>query len=287
MKYLTLTLSMVGILMLSAYSPPKKKNDKKFAIKTIDKQMRLVSDNLYASAYEVSNSDYKFFLGNVSKVCSEIEDVTDLLPDTSAWTNLGNPPFLQAMVDNYFSHPAYANYPINNITSPQAGTYCDWLTKKYNSSEKRKYRKVQFRLPSEEEWILAARGGLDMADYPHGNIYLRNTKGNYLYNFLAIRESYLSRDTESGEIIIVKDKLGNECVNNNIHFTSPVDLYWPNEFGLYNMSGNVAEMVKEEGIAKGGSFNDPGYDIRIQSVKIYDKADPRIGFRVFMEVIKE
>ena len=54
----------------------------------------------------------------------------------------------------------------------------------------------------------------------------------------------------------------------------------PNNYGLYNMSGNVAEMVYERGIAYGGSYLDPGYDIRIDSEKPYDAPSPLIGFRV-------
>ena len=54
----------------------------------------------------------------------------------------------------------------------------------------------------------------------------------------------------------------------------------PSNLGLFNMCGNVAEMVYENGIAYGGSFLDPGYDIRIDSEKLYDAPSPLIGFRV-------
>ena len=56
--------------------------------------------------------------------------------------------------------------------------------------------------------------------------------------------------------------------------------HYPNDFGLYNVCGNVAEMVAERGIAYGGSYLDPGYDIRIDSEKRYDGPSPLIGFRV-------
>ena len=46
------------------------------------------------------------------------------------------------------------------------------------------------------------------------------------------------------------------------------------------MSGNVAEMVYERGIAYGGSYLDTGHDIRIDSEKPYDAPSPLIGFRV-------
>jgi hypothetical protein len=46
------------------------------------------------------------------------------------------------------------------------------------------------------------------------------------------------------------------------------------------MCGNVAEMVYERGVAYGGSYLDPGYDIRIDSEKPYDGPSPLVGFRV-------
>jgi hypothetical protein len=46
------------------------------------------------------------------------------------------------------------------------------------------------------------------------------------------------------------------------------------------MCGNVAEMVAERGVAFGGSFLDPGYDIRIDSETSYNAPSPKVGFRV-------
>ena len=34
----------------------------------------------------------------------------------------------------------------------------------------------------------------------------------------------------------------------------PASSYFPNDFGLYNTSGNVAEMLFEEGLAIGGGW---------------------------------
>jgi hypothetical protein len=51
------------------------------------------------------------------------------------------------------------------------------------------------------------------------------------------------------------------------------------------MSGNVAEMVIEKGLAKGGGFRDPGYDIRIASKKTYSSSSDDIGFRIVMDVV--
>lgn len=73
----------------------------------------------------------------------------------------------------------------------------------------------------------------------------------------------------------------------NFAWPEHVKSYKKNDFGLYNMSGNVSEMLQDKGVAAGGSFRDPGYDIRIQSRKKYDHLAFDIGFRVLMEVLEK
>jgi hypothetical protein len=45
--------------------------------------------------------------------------------------------------------------------------------------------------------------------------------------------------------------------------------------------------VEEPGIAKGGSFQDPAYQVRISSEKSYTQSQADIGFRVVMKVIED
>ena len=79
-----------------------------------------------------------------------------------------------------------------------------------------------------------------------------------------------------GQFVVVTDD--NPFINRG--YTYMAKGHYPNEFGLYNVCGNVAEMVDERGIAYGGSFLDPGYDIRIDSETHYDAPSPKVGFRV-------
>jgi hypothetical protein len=68
--------------------------------------------------------------------------------------------------------------------------------------------------------------------------------------------------------------------------TTSTNSFFPNSLGMYNMCGNVAEMIEEKGIAKGGSYADPAYMVRIASDKSYLKPTADIGFRVCMKVIE-
>jgi formylglycine-generating enzyme required for sulfatase activity len=63
-----------------------------------------------------------------------------------------------------------------------------------------------------------------------------------------------------------------------------VPAYFPNDFGLYNMSGNVAEMVQTEGISKGGSWRSGAYDIRIDQQSGYEGSSPALGFRPVLQI---
>jgi formylglycine-generating enzyme required for sulfatase activity len=174
-------------------------------------------------------------------------------------------------------HPDDAAAPVQNISQEAARKYCEWLTKAYNAStERKKFKKVVFRLPTEEEWMQAAMGGRG-TPFPWGSkpgYYVRNAKGCYLLNMNATEPcgdcpSKGQPDNDGGIFPVA----GNS--------------YYPNDFGLYCMSGNVAEMVQEAGQSKGGSWQDDAFHCQITTKSTYTAPGPGLGFRVFMEVIEE
>jgi formylglycine-generating enzyme len=107
----------------------------------------------------------------------------------------------------------------------QAVAFCHWRTTLWKSErEKNKmYFEGSFKLPSEEQWEYAARGGRTESPYPWGGPYIVNKKGCYLANF--------------------KPQRGNYAADGGL-YTVPVDRYWPNDYGLYNMAGNVSEWTQ-------------------------------------------
>ena len=129
--------------------------------------------------------------------------------------------------------------------------------------------------------------------YPWGGPYLKNLEGSALANFVQIgaENVHWNPETESYEIKITNGGYGAYMgvagqLNDNADITAPVKSYAPNDFGLYNMSGNVAEMVKEEGLACGGGWRSPGFDIRCVSTLQYKGAQPDLGFRPIVEIIQ-
>ena len=148
--------------------------------------------------------------------------ILNIYPDTLCWvrdfTYAYNEPYMRM----YLSHPGYGEYPVVGVTWEQAQAFCNWRTRLFNTYQvARNAPQVQdWRLPTEAEWEYAARGGRDLAMYPWGGNYIRTAKGCFLANFKPLRGNY----TDDGYMI-----------------TAFVAAYPPNDYGLYDMAGNVSE----------------------------------------------
>jgi formylglycine-generating enzyme required for sulfatase activity len=136
---------------------------------------------------------------------------------------------------------------------------------------------VLFKLPSKEEWIFAANKGDTSKMYTWGTGFMQNNRKQYLCNFKHTRFVFDSSTHKLNEFNDEQQTI----------ILSPINAFYPNSFGLYNMCGNVAEMMEEQGIAKGGSFQEPAYQVRISSEKSYAKPQADIGFRVVMKVMED
>jgi formylglycine-generating enzyme required for sulfatase activity len=252
--------------------------------KTIDKKLARVSDSLYAYKYETTNGEYNIFLSELKKTDPSLYD--KCIVDSANWPlRYGEP-----MRIYYHRHPAYTHYPVLNITYESAQEYCRWLTHLYNNDIKREFQKVQFVLPTEEQWMRAAEAGRSQAIFPWGNYYLRNKNGQFMCNFKHINEASVYRD-KNGQPAIADTAAFSMAItgglNETVYYTANVHSYYPNDFGIYNMCGNVAEMILEKGLTKGGSWNSYGGEIAIRNIGKYSGASPETGFRVFMRVIEK
>ncbi len=182
------------------------------------------------------------------------KDKVKVYPDTLVWIRDFTYSYNEPMTRNYFWHPAFDDYPVVGVTWHQATAFTYWRTKLWNSY-RRKIGEVNtedFRLPTEHEWEYAARGGHELAPYPWGGYYVRNAKGCILANFKPGRGNY----PEDGGLYTVK-----------------ADAYFPNDYGLYNMAGNVAEWTSSAFYENAYSFlHDLNPDIRFDAKKDDPKA---------------
>ena len=244
------------VVLLASFSTG---SQPQFDIKTIRKDFVKIQSDLYVCRYEVSNEAYHVFIDALKT--ADAPDYTNYLP-----------------VDSKLEDDNYRDHPVAGISYEAANAYCSWLTQQYNKDSGRKFDKVLFRLLNKEEWIFAANKGNTEKVYTWGTGFIQNNRGQYLCNFkhtIFVYDSAAKKYNEFPDTSVSAASPG----------TVPVKYYFPNSFGLYNMCGNVAEMVSEKGLAKGGAFTDPAYKVRIATEERYTAPDTNIGFRICMQVI--
>lgn len=155
-------------------------------------------------------------------------------PDTTVWVRQFNYAFNEPIAMQYFWFPGFNRYPVVGVNWEQCNAFCEWRTQLWKTEREkmRLYTEHRFRLPTEQEWEWAARGGRNMSPYPWGGPYIINKKGCYLANFKPLR--------------------GNYAADGGL-YTVPVDKYNANDYGLKNMAGNVSEWTQSA--YYGGSYN--------------------------------
>ncbi|WP_026702195.1 formylglycine-generating enzyme family protein [Salibacterium aidingense] len=183
-------------------------------------------DSFYIDPFAVTNADFSRFVEETGYTTEaeefqwsfvfyqfvhrkKVEILNANLPETPWWL---------PVKDAYWYAPEgkgsdiseRMNHPVVHVSFNDALAYCRWAGK---------------RLPTEVEWEYAARGGLTQKKYPwgdelhpHGQHYCNIWQG-------AFPTENEGRDGYMG--------------------TAPVDAFYPNAFGLYNVSGNVWEWCSD------------------------------------------
>lgn len=219
-------------------------------------------------------------------------EVLNVYPDTTVWVKDFNYSYNDPMHQDYFYHQSYGDYPVVGVTWDQANAFCNWRTKKKNNYQKSLKNVTlvpDFRLPTEAEWEYAARGGLEFATYPWGTGSTTSDRGCFLANFKPVR--------------------GNYAVDGAL-YTMEAKSFNANDYGLYNMAGNVSEWTNtaynlssyymastmnpnvedrknKRKIIRGGSWKDVAYYLEVAS-RDYEYADTArsyIGFRTVQNYI--
>ena len=223
--------------------------------------------------------------------------VVNVYPDTLAWIVDFAYSYNDPMVRSYFSSPMYDHYPVVGVNWHQARAFAVWRTVTHNNElARRGFAPLEeYRLPTEAEWEFAARGGLEFNPFPWGGPYAMNMNGCLIGNFKPQRGRY---GLDGGIYPII------------------VGHYAPNDYGLYDMMGNVAEwcidawsespealsdlnpvflynarpdgsVASKRKVIRGGSFKDFAENTKVYArhYEYQDTAKSYIGFRTVMSFL--
>jgi gliding motility-associated lipoprotein GldK len=242
---------------------------------------------------EIKNYDGKSDAGRYGgRYSFYMHEKVHIYPDTLCWISDFTYSYNEPMTKMYFWHPAYDYYPVVGVSWTQANAFCQWRSMLKNAYQKTigDYYLNEYRLPTESEWEYASRGGLDLSMYPWGGLYSRNYSGCFIANFKPMRGNYY----DDGGVQ-----------------TLMVATYDPNEWGLYDMAGNVAEWTSnafdesaysfthdlnpdyqyyahpddppamKRKVIRGGSWKDVAYYMQngSRTYEFQDSAKSYIGFR--------
>ena len=257
---------------------------------------RVTVSSFYMDETEISNSHWREYVYDLERYYESFPEVAqDALPDEKVW--LDELSYNDPLVETYYRHPAYDDYPVVGVTWEQVQDYCKWRTNKVNEMiliergilnptpdqkdsdvfDSEAYLAGQYegnvrknlpdiktggeravkyedgillpgyRLPTEAEWEYAALALIGTVENPKDELISQRR----YYPWDGKTPRYQKRSKDQGRMVanFKRDKgdymgtAGN--LNDRASTTSPVRSYMPNDFGLYNMAGNVAEWVQD------------------------------------------
>lgn len=227
-----------------------------------------ITETFFADETEVSNFswlEYEFW--TISKYGKGSKEHLAMLPDTLVWRqNISdNEPY----VTYYYRHVAYRDHPVLGVSYEQVIEFCKWRTdrvKTFYSIKNKKEINIEYRLPTKAEWEL-------LSSVPP--FYLNsalNKKGEVAFNHRWMSDSISKKYYEEHK--------------SYPDVTAKVYSFEKNLFGLFNIYGNVAEMVSEKGVSKGGSWRNLSEECRAGKEITYTGPTAWLGFRCVCVITK-
>jgi sulfatase modifying factor 1 len=258
-------------------------------------QRRVTVSSFYMDETEVANIDWRHYTFWLQRVIQDSEVYRAALPDSLVWRE--ELAYNEPLVQSYFRHPAYDDYPVVGVSWEQCVQYSRWRTDRVNEmiliergilnpnpeqnaadhfstdsyladryqGDVRKNLKdistggersvrqedgiflPEYRLPTEAEWEYAALALIGNRSSQKDELI--TDRRIYPWNGNTAR--YKKRDRYQGRLLANfkrsrGDYMGTAGNLNDVQpFPGPVKSNYPNDYGLYNMAGNVNEWVAD------------------------------------------
>jgi formylglycine-generating enzyme required for sulfatase activity len=224
---------------------------------------RVTVSSFYIDRFEVTNKEYRDFLGDLSGERREAR-----MPDSTAWDESVS----RANWKTYFYGSERSNYPVVAVTWKDAKEYCKWENK---------------RLPTEAEWEYAARAGRVGGVYPWAGFSPRNPQGKFLANFNPGRQGQAADGYAFTAPVgtYPPNKWGLHDVAGNVAEWVE-DAYTPSYSPLSGLDPVYKDPDENRRVVRGGSWASTPFQIGV-GVRNYqpkDEASPRIGFRCAADI---
>jgi sulfatase modifying factor 1 len=299
-----LFLLFTGLLFVTVACQPKADKifiDETEHVSATPPGVVMIRNNFYVDETEVTNFHWMEYRNWVAKVYGESsEEHLATAPRDSVWMNYPIEKRRDGFLENYAEHPAYRDYPVVGLTLQQAEWYCQWRSdrvaefilireeyisiepdqtpenhftaERYFAGEYMEYTSPakgivmpQYTVPTKAEWEEFASAGLSTDTFPIGMDWSTKKMQKQLRKDSVMFNYNMSTD---GTWL---DSIGDPAL--------PVFSYYPNDYGIYQSCGNVAEMVQEPFVAKGGSWFHAPDSCTVVLDLPYDAPNMWLGFR--------
>ncbi|HRR31388.1 MAG TPA: SUMF1/EgtB/PvdO family nonheme iron enzyme, partial [Candidatus Sumerlaeia bacterium] len=172
---------------------------------------KVILSDYFIGKYEVTRKQFQLFVNETGYITDAERGTKTEGKGSMIFPGFYNDPSIN------WRNPGFEqgdNHPVTCVSWNDAQKFCEWLSKKTNKS---------FCLPSEAQWEYACRAGSN-------TFFFRETMeaGHGLINFLDMSTAK-------------RYNLLFYPYSDKFESTAPVGSFKPNDFGLYDMAGNVFE----------------------------------------------